>query len=186
MSKVIFNTATSFNGYIADDRNSLGWLFAVDEEGQPDNGAFMEGIGVLVEGSTTYEWLLLETNMLAEPQKWQGFYGDRPTFVFTSRDLPKPEGADIRFVSGAVDVALPQILEAAGDRNVWVVGGGELAGQFFDVGALDAIVLAIAPVALPGGAALLPRRIEAHSLTLENVERFGQFAQLTYRVGRSA
>ena len=52
---------------------------------------------------------------------------------------------------------------AAGDRNVWIVGGGDLAGQFADAGLLDEVIVSIAPVTLGGGAPLLPRRIELAS-----------------------
>ena len=115
MTRVIFNTAVSFDGFIADTHNSLGWLFAVDPDDQPDNADFMDHIGVLVEGSTTYRWVLDEADLIEQPQRWQEYYGDRPTFVFTSRRHPTPVGADVRFVRGRVADVLPDILEAAGD-----------------------------------------------------------------------
>lgn len=182
MGRIVFDTATSLNGWIADEDNSLAWLFAVDNGDAPDDALFPSGASVLVEGSTTYEWLLAEEDVLAHPERWRAFHGDRPTFVFTSRDLPVPDGADVRFVSGPVEQALPAIREAAGDGDVWVVGGGDLAGQFLDVGALDEIALSVAPVALTGGAPLLPRRLESDRLRLVSTEAVGQFARLVYRV----
>jgi len=182
MTRVIFNTAVSFDGFIADTHNSLGWLFAVDPDDQPDNADFMDHIGVLVEGSTTYRWVLDEADLIEQPQRWQEYYGDRPTFVFTSRRHPTPVGADVRFVRGRVADVLPDILEAAGDKDVWVTGGGDLAGQFLDADALDRIELTIAPVALGAGAALLPRRVESDRLRLESAERYGQFARIVYSV----
>ncbi|MEB0306891.1 MULTISPECIES: dihydrofolate reductase family protein [Cryobacterium] len=184
MTQVIYNTATSFTGFIADESNSLSWLFAVDTAGLEDQDLFLAGIGVVVEGSTTYEWVLREEELLANPHKWREFYGDRPTFVFTSRDLPTPDGADVRFVRGNVAAALPAILAAAGEKDVWVVGGGDLAGQFLDADALDTIMLSVAPVALPGAAPLLPRRVESDRLELVSATAQGQFAILTYRVRR--
>ncbi|MEC5149054.1 dihydrofolate reductase family protein [Cryobacterium sp. GrIS_2_6] len=184
MTQVIYNTATSFTGFITDESNSLSWLFAVDTAGLEDQDLFLAGIGVVVEGSTTYEWVLREEELLANPHKWREFYGDRPTFVFTSRDLPTPDGADVRFVRGNVAAALPAILAAAGEKDVWVVGGGDLAGQFLDADALDTIILSVAPVALPGGAPLLPRRVESDRLELVSATAQGQFATLTYRLRR--
>ena len=64
-----------------------------------------------------------------------------------------------------------------------LVGGGEVVGQFADVGLLDEIRLSIAPVTLGAGAPLLPRRLLASDLTLVDVERQGQFVAATYRVG---
>jgi dihydrofolate reductase len=182
MGRILFDSATTINGFIADTDNSLSWLFAVEGGTEPDDDLLPANATVLVEGSTTYEWILAESDILAHPEKWADVHGDRPTFVFTTRDLPAPAGADIRFVRGSVAEALPRIREAAGDGDIWVVGGGDLAGQFLDIGALDRIALSVAPVALDGGAPLLPRRIESDRLTLVSAEARGQFARLIYDV----
>jgi dihydrofolate reductase len=190
MTRFIFDTATTVNGWIADKQNSLGWLFAVPGGTEPDPALLPKAATVLVEGSTTYEWILSESDILAHPEKWSEFHGGRPTFVFTTRDLPVPDGADVRFVQGLVADALPAIREAAGEGDVWLVGGGELVGQFFDAGALDEVALSVAPVALDGGAPLLPRRMESDRMRLVSASAHGQFARLVYEVapdsGRSA
>jgi dihydrofolate reductase len=72
----------------------------------------------------------------------------------------------------------------AGDRDVWVMGGGDLAGQFFDAGLLDRIQLTVAPVFLTGGAPLLPRFIPAASLRLVGARPQGPFVGITYDVVR--
>ena len=185
MGRILFDTATTIDGWIADEQNSLDWLFAVEGGEHPDEGLFPSGATVLVEGSTTYEWILEAEDVLAHPEKWQGFHGDRPTFVFTTRELPVPDGADVRFVHGAVLDALPAIRDAAGDGDVWVVGGGDLAGQFLDAGVLDEIHLSVAPAALGAGAPLLPRRVGSDRLRLVSADAVGQFARLVYEV-RSA
>ncbi len=182
MTSFSFNTAMSLDGFIADSDNSLAWLFEVDSEDAPDNKAFMDRVGVLVEGSTTYEWVLKEANLLAEPHKWQEYYGDRPTYVFTTRVLPVPQGADVRFVRGDVSNAIPEIVSAAFGKDVWIVGGGDLAGQFADARSLDFIQLSVAPATLGAGAPLLPRRIGPQRLELVDAHQQGKFAQLTYRV----
>ncbi|TBN56587.1 dihydrofolate reductase [Glaciihabitans arcticus] len=182
MGRILFDTATTINGWIADTDNSLAWLFTVDGGDHPDDGLFPSGATVMVEGSTTYEWVLAESEILNHPEKWTEFHGDKPVFVFTTRELPVPEGADIRFLRGSVADALPAIRAAAGDGDIWVVGGGDLAGQFLDAGALDRIALSVAPVALDGGAPLLPRRVESDRLTLVSADKVGQFARLVYDV----
>jgi dihydrofolate reductase len=183
MGTVVFDTATSLNGWIADEQGSLDWLFAAAGGEDPPEGLLPAGAAVLVEGSTTYEWVLAHEDLLAHPERWQTFYGDKPTFVFTSRTLPVPEGADVRFVAGLVTEALPAIRAAAGDGDVWVVGGGDLAGQFLDAGALDEIALSVAPVALTGGAPLLPRTVGGDRLRLVSASAVGPFARLVYAVG---
>lgn len=186
MGRIIFDTATSINGWIADEDNSLAWLFAVDGGDHPDDELVPEAATVLVEGSTTYEWILAQEDILAHPEKWRAFHGEKTTFVFTSRTLPVPDGADVRFLSGSVADALPEIREAAGDGDVWVVGGGDLAGQFLDARALDQIALSVAPVALTGGAPVLPRRVESDRLRLVSATAVGPFARLVYAVDDGA
>jgi dihydrofolate reductase len=183
-SRAIYRTATTLDGFIADSENSLTWLFAVEHdpaEGE-EYARFLERVSVFVEGSTTYEWVLREANLLAEPEKWHGYYGDRPTFVFTTRALPRPDGADVRFISGPVPDALPEIRAAAAGGDIWITGGGDLAGQFFEAGALDRVELSVAPVTLGSGAPLLPRRIDSSRLRLDTVAAHGQFVAAAYEV----
>lgn len=182
MTSYIYNTSTSLNGFIADGQNSLDWLFAVDADAAPDIASFMDSIGVFVEGSSTYEWVLAAEGLLENPEKWQQFYGSKPTYVFTSRTLPVPDGVNVRFVQGPVSGFLSELREAAAGKDVWIIGGGELAGQFLDAGSLDQVILSVAPVALDSGAPLLPRTVGSDRLTLTDARAFGQFAQLTYAV----
>jgi dihydrofolate reductase len=73
------------------------------------------------------------------------------------------------------------MVEAAAGRNVWVVGGGDLAGQFSDARLLDEVIVYIAPVTLGAGAPLLPRQCE---LRLEETARNGDFVTARYSVVR--
>jgi dihydrofolate reductase len=184
MPRVIFYTATTLNGFLADESDSLDWLFAVPggEGGDSDFQRFLSGIGVLVQGSSTYEWVLEHEDLVAHPEKWPAYYGARPTFVFTTRELPSVAGADIRFVRGDVAQAWPGIVASAGERDVWVVGGGDLAGQFADAGLLDEIRVSVAPATLVSGKPLLPRDLGADALTLTHVRQAGAFAELSYAV----
>lgn len=179
-----YYTATSLDGYIADPDNSLSWLLELDGD---DGGAmnaqyaeFISGVGALAMGSTTYEWIAEHTGFLTDPTRWE--YA-QPTWVFTSRTLPRPEGPDIRFVAGAVAPVHAEMRTAAAGGNLWVVGGGDLAGQFYDAGLLDDLIIGIAPVTLGGGAPLLPRRIVDPPLRLVEAKAYGQvFAGLRYEV----
>lgn len=188
MPRVIFYTATTLNGFIADDEDSLDWLFAVPggEGGDADFREFLDGIGVLVQGSSTYRWVLEHEDLVAHPEKWPAYYGDRPTWVFTSRAQPVVPGVDIRFVSGDVRDVWPAIRDAAGERDVWVVGGGDLAGQFADAGLLDEIRVSIAPAALASGKPLLPRSLGSDRLELVSARQMGAFAELVFAVRSAA
>lgn len=183
MTRAIFYTASTVNGFLADPEDSLEWLLTIpQEEATADIAAFTESIGVLVEGSSTYEWVLEHEGLRAHPERWQQFYGNRPTFVFTHRDLDPVPGADIRFVQGEVAAHWADIVAAAGDRDVWIGGGGDLVGQFADAGLLDEIVITFAPVTLAAGKPLLPRDLDHTRLELTSVRQAGPFAELTYRV----
>ena len=103
--------------------------------------------------------------------------------VFTHRALAPVPAADIRFVQGDITPVHAEMVAAAAERNVWLVGGGDLVGQFADQGLLDQVLLGVAPVALGAGAPVLPRRLIGR-LTLVGVEQDGQFANLSYDVGR--
>lgn len=191
MGTTQYYTATSINGFIADEHDSLSWLFEMpagdDDVGHEQRFAgFLSDVGAMAMGSTTYEWVLEHDQLLDHPEKWKGYYGDRPCWVFTHRELPAINGADLRFVQGDVAPIHRTMVEAAGGKNIWIVGGGELVGRFADQGLLDEIHLSIAPVTLGSGAPLLPRRLLASDLTLVNLERHGQFIAATYRVGQSA
>jgi dihydrofolate reductase len=183
VTKTQYYTATSMDGFIADQHNSLDWLFEVEEEETPDQfGPFFAGIGALAMGATTYEWVLAHEKLLDNPGKWREWYGDTPSWVFTHRSLPSPPDADITFVNGDVRPVHEAMVAAAQGKNIWLAGGGELVGAFADEGLLDEIILGVAPVTLGAGAPLLPRRLPASRLTLSAVERVGQFAYLTYAV----
>jgi len=189
MTRFVYATAVTLDGFLADEDDSLDWLFAVEggEESLDGLGEFVAGVRVMVEGSTTYRWVLAHEGLLEAPEKWQRFYGDRITYVFTSRtDLPLVPGADIRVVSGSVADLADELREAALGEDVWIVGGGDLAGQFHDAGLLDEIRVSIAAVTLGAGAPLLPRRIESSALRLESVRQTGQFAELRYTVVRES
>lgn len=182
-STTTYYTATTLDGFIADSGNSLEWLLEI--ESRDDRfGPFFAHVGAFAMGATTYEWVRAHEKLDEHPGKWREWYGSTPCWVFTHRDLPPVTGADITFVHGDVRPVHEAMTRAAGDRNLWIVGGGELAGSFADQGLLDEIVVGVAPVTLGAGAPLLPRRLTSADLELTGVERAGPFAYLTYAVRR--
>jgi dihydrofolate reductase len=185
MAKTQYYTASTLDGFIAAPDHSLDWLFQFSDSPTEDYTDFIRDIGAVAMGSSTYEWLLRHhVNADAgAPKPWPY---TQPSWVFTSRELPAVEGADIRFVKGDVAPVHRAMAEAAGGRNVWIVGGGELAGQFHDAGLLDELIVTIASVTLGAGAPLLPRAIVTPPLRLTSVQQYGEgFVQLRYDVRRS-
>jgi dihydrofolate reductase len=184
MSLTQYYTATSLDGFIADPNHSLDWLFKrnQDRDGPQNYKAFIADVGALAMGSNTYEWVLDHEFKDKDPADWKWPY-DGPAWVFTHRELRVVPGAKVEFTSDDVTAVHERMVAAAGGKNVWIVGGGDLVGQFADAGLLDEIIVYIAPVTLGAGAPLLPRRIE---LRLEEADRNGDFVAAKYSVVRDA
>jgi dihydrofolate reductase len=179
-----YYTATSLDGFIADPDNSLDWLFTRRREadGPLNYDEFSADVGAMAMGATSYEWILDHEFAGKEPAEWKWPY-DIPCWVFTHRQLPVVPDARVEFTSAEIAAVHRELVDAAGDRDVWIVGGGDLVGQFADAGLLDEVIVQIAPVTLGGGAPLLPRRLE---LRLEELGRNVDFACARFSVVRPA
>jgi dihydrofolate reductase len=183
--KTQYYTASSLDGFIATVDDSLDWLFPLGDINDTSYPRFIADVGALAMGASTYEWMLRHAVNadVAHPQPWPY---TQPTWVFSSRQLPGVEGADIRFARGDVRPVHAEMVRAAGGRNVWIVGGGELAGQFHDAGLLDELYVQVGSVTLGAGKPLLPRAITSPPLQLLSVRAVGTgFAELHYAVPRS-
>ena len=182
--KTIYYTATSLDGYIADAKNSLEWLFQFGEPEANYFSSFLAGVGAIAMGSTTYRWML-DNQIHPKSEKPGAWPHEQPTWVFSSRALPVVAGADLRFVRGDVAPVHREMRAAAGDKNIWIIGGGDLAGQFHDQGLLDEIIVSITSVTLGAGAPLLPRAITKPPLRLVSAKMHNEaFVDLRYEVVR--
>jgi dihydrofolate reductase len=180
--KTQYYTASSLDGFIATEDDSLDWLFPLGDINETGYPAFIAEVGALAMGSSTYEWMLRHPDKVAYETGSSWPY-TQPTWVFSSRTLPAIEGADIRFVQGDVIPVHAQMARAAGERNIWIVGGGDLAGQFFDAGLLDELIVQMGSVTLGRGKPLFPRRVTSPPLQLTSVRQIGSgFAELRYQV----
>ena len=177
-----YYTATTLDGFIADPNNSLEWLFSrkQDKDGTMNYGAFIAEVGAIAMGSTTYEWILDHEFADKDPSEWKWPY-DVPCWVFTHRQLRVVPNARVELTSDPVETVHERMVRAAGRRNLWIVGGGDLVGQFADAGLLDEVIVSIAPATLGAGAPLLPRRVE---LRLEELGRNGDFVAARFAVVR--
>ena len=182
MSLTQYYTATTLDGFIADPNHSLDWLFTrgQDRGGLLNYDEFIADVGALAMGRTTYEWILDHEFAGRDPAEWTWPY-EIPCWVFTNHELTAVPGAAVTFVRGDVAPVHARMLEAARGRNVWIVGGGDLVGQFADARLLDEVIVYIAPVTLGAGAPLLSRRVE---LRLEETGRNGDFVAARYAVVR--
>jgi dihydrofolate reductase len=180
--KTQYFTATSLDGFIATEDDSLDWLFPLGDLNDSSYPAFIEEVGALAMGSATYEWMLRNAEKVAA-QAGSAWPYTQPTWIFSSRRLPVIEGANIRFVEGDVRPVHAEMRAAAGAKNIWIVGGGDLAGQFYDAGLLDELLIQIGSVTLGSGKQLFPRRVLSPNLHLLSVRQLGSgMAELRYEV----
>lgn len=181
-----YYTAASLDGFIATEDDSLDWLFPLGDINDTSYPSFIAQVGALAMGSATYEWMLRHADTVAGETGSPWPY-TQPAWVFSSRKLPTIEGADMRFVKGDVRPVHAEMARAAGERNIWIVGGGDLAGQFHDADLLDEVIVQVGSVTLGRGKPLLPRRITTPPLQLVSVRQVGTgFAELRYRVPRGS
>jgi len=184
--KTQYYTATSLDGFIATEDDSLDWLFPLGDLGSTSYPDFIAEVGALTMGSATYQWMVDNAETVAESTGAPWPYS-QPAWVFTSRQLPTIPGADLRFVRGDVQRVHAEMRKAAGDKNIWIVGGGDLAGQFHDAGLLDELIVQIGSVTLSTGKPLFPRRVTVPPFRLTSVKQVGSgFAELRYEVVRAA
>jgi len=178
MTRTRYYVASTLDGFIATEDHSLDWL--VTRDLGPDKGgdlsydAFIAEVGAIAMGSATYEWLLRHHG----DEPW--FYS-QPCWVFTHRDLPLRTGADLRLTHASVPEVHAEMAAAAAGKDIWVVGGGDLAGQFHDAGHLDELLVSIAPVTVGAGKPLLPRQVE---LRVRESRIAGEFVVARYDVVR--
>jgi dihydrofolate reductase len=184
--KTQYYTAASLDGFIATEDDSLEWLFPLGDVNDTSYPSFIADVGALAMGSSTYEWMLRHA-LTVKDQMGSAWPYSQPTWIFSSRDRPRVEGASLYFVKGDVRSVHEDMRSAASGRNIWIVGGGDLAGQFFDAGLLDEIIVQIGSVTLARGKPLFPRRLTSPPLRLVSVRQVGAgFAELRYEVPRPA
>ena len=150
----VYYTASSLDGYVADEDASLDWLVSrdIDSAGPFAVEPFLETVGSLVMGADTYAWILHN-----HPGKWMY---TQPSWVVTHRRGIVAEGHAVQTLDGDVADLYPSLVSAAQGRHVWVVGGGNLAAQFASAGLIDEMIVSFAPCSLGAGSRVLPIRSE--------------------------
>jgi dihydrofolate reductase len=198
MTKVLAGITTSVDGYIAgpDDGPGKGlgeggerlhywvfggpWSYDAEPRGEPageDAGWLQEAmgrVGAVVGGRWTYEAA--------------GHWGDvnpwgLPFFIVTHRPQEEPEGGAFTFVDG-VEAAIERAREAAGDKDVHVMGGGDVIRQALAAGLVDELTIIVAPVVLGGGKRLFEGFHQSLDLEHIGVRQSSLATFIDYRVKR--
>ena len=149
-SRVTIHMAASLDGFIARKDGSVDWLETSDDfEGgeilDPEYAEkFLTTIDCYVMGSRTYE-----TALDFEARGFGWAYGDKPTFVLTSRRLAKSRDT-VEFYSGDLRALVNGRLRPT-FRSIWFVGGGTVSGECLRLGLADEIRYSIMPVLIGEG-----------------------------------
>ena len=150
----VYYTASSLDGYIVDEAASLDWLTSrdIDQRGPFNYDEFIATIGAVVMGSATYEWIVAN-----HPGSWMY---EQPSWVLTRRPHIIADGHPVQTFDGKVTELHPKLVSVASGKDVWVVGGGDVAAQFVSAGLVDEMVVSYAPCSLGAGSPVLPVRSE--------------------------
>ncbi len=157
---IVYYVACSLDGFIATESGGVDWLspYNSSEFGYAD---FYAPIDALLMGSHTYEFTLGQGD-------WPS--ADKPSWVFTHRDLPVADPSVTLTHDDPTDVV--DALRTEGYEHVWLMGGGELASSFLTRGLISHYMIWIIPVVLGAGIPLFSRGVAVDSLRLVETKSF--------------
>ena len=168
-SDVVASLAVSLDGYVAEADGSVGFLdkYPIEEF---DFDAFVDGVGALIMGSTSY----------VQAVEWGWMWSDRPTMVLTNRsDLSVPSGADIRFAAMPTAAAI-RSFSAQTPKRLWVFGGGSVVTEGLQGGAIDTLDITLMPEALGSGIPLFAAGYDGPMRLVESVPYANGAVRLVY------
>jgi dihydrofolate reductase len=166
--RLTIHMVSSLDGIIAKKDNSVSWFEASSNyekgvSGQ-DPEEFLKTIDCYVMGSRTYEHAL----ELSKSYGWA--YGNKPTIVVTSRNLPI-ERQNIEFYSGDLNKLVNERLKP-NYKNVWLVGGAMLAKDFIRLKLTDEIRVSVLPIILGDGTLFFDHVGQEQALHLKEVTAY--------------
>lgn len=181
-SRVTVHMAASLDGYIARKDGSVDWMETSDEFGDGDTmdpefvESFLKTIDCYVMGSRTYETAL---GFEAKGLEWS--YGEKPTFVLTTRDLPRTRES-VEFYSGDLARLVNDRLRPK-YRRIWFAGGGAVSGECLRRGLADEVSYAILPILIGDGISFFEKLDKDVALHLAEVKAYKSgMVELRYEV----
>ncbi|MEH7335805.1 dihydrofolate reductase family protein [Neobacillus drentensis] len=166
---IILYIGTSIDGYIANEDGTLEWLESTELDGDSGYNSLLERIDTVVMGKGTYDVV-------------RGFdidypYSNYKNYVFSKSISESDEY--VSFIDEDVKTFIQNLKQKPG-KDIWLIGGGNLAREFFKGNLIDEIQLAIAPIILGKGISLYNGDNISQKYTLTKVEKLGQLAMLHY------
>jgi len=170
--KIVLYIATSLDGYIATEDDSLEWLFKCEGEGDNGYSEFYNTVDTILIGRRTYDWII-------EKEEGNFPYKDKECYVFSKSKNGKNE--NVEFINQDV-VEFTSKIKKLGGKNIWLVGGGNLLHSFIKERLVDEFIITVAPTLIGNGIPLFNKDDFEQELKLKNIRKFNQFAELHYEV----
>ncbi|GEM04228.1 dihydrofolate reductase [Halolactibacillus miurensis] len=170
--KVILFIASSLDGYIATEKESLDWLERVEGEGDNGFSEFYDTVDTVLMGKKTYDWVMRQ-DLEAFP------YKGNATYVFTRSMVEDTD--NVSFMNKDIESCVHQLKNKDG-KNIWLVGGGDLVQSFLQAKLIDEIIVTVAPTLLGKGIPLFKKQDVSVDLELKGVRNFNKFVELHYEV----
>jgi dihydrofolate reductase len=181
-SRVTIHMVASLDGFIARTDGSVDWLETSDEFEDGESlepgfvEAFLKTIDCYVMGSRTYETAL---NFEAKGLGWS--YGDKPTFVLTRRELPRPRST-VEFYSGDLERFVNERLRPT-FGSIWFVGGGSVCAECLRLGLADEVRYSILPILIGDGISFFGKIERDRALHLAELKAYKSgMVELRYEV----
>ncbi|MDL2251105.1 dihydrofolate reductase family protein [Lachnospiraceae bacterium OttesenSCG-928-J05] len=166
---VYFYGCITMDGYLADANHSLEWLYQTGSTEETSYADFYKKMNVTIMGKKTFD-------EVAKMDDINSVYPTTENYVFTHQEsLP---------VSGFIPIATDIVEFVSGikeNQNIWIVGGNQLLAPLLDENLLDTMIIQIAPVLLGRGVPLFTQKEILRRFYLEEVNKYGQFAELVYQ-----
>ena len=177
--KVVMNRSISLDGFIAGPGHAMDWVF---DFMAPDEFPDITATGAMLIGRQTYE---VASRMEAGKERGSASSGEAypfsgPVFVLT-HEPPDPPDPAVTFLTGDIGEAVATALDAAGGRNLEILGA-DVAGQCLRRGLVDEILVYVLPVLLGDGIRFSPPGLTRTDLEPVSSERSGAVTILRFRV----
>lgn len=162
---VFFYGCITLDGYLAAADHGLDWLYETGDASETGYDEFYSRMDVTLMGRRTFR----ELERTGDPAS---VYPATENYVFTHGALSCPG-----FTAAGGDPA--ELVRRLGpERNIWVVGGNTILAPLLEADLVDQLIVQIAPVLLGAGVPLFTQREALRRFRLEEVRRYGQFAEL--------
>jgi dihydrofolate reductase len=176
--KTILYIATSFDSFIAGPKDEVDWMdrYANVEYGFKD---FLKSVGAIIMGRRSYD--------IGVKQGWFSQFHYGSPIIVVSRDTPDSpsKDGDFTFTSKGMNAAHKLAVAKAGDKNIWIFGGANIAQQCAQAGLLDEIYVGVVPIILGDGKRLFEKVGKRIELQLLDAKTYAEdLVFLHYRVGK--